>query len=269
MVGEYIDNNVATVSGKVTTEMEYSHEIYGEGFYQFNLEVARLSNSHDMISITISERLISKDKLLPGMYVVIEGQFRSYNSYSDSSNKLLLTVFAREITILEDSSKIKNPNMVFLNGFICKKPIYRSTPFGREITDLLLAVNRAYNKSDYIPCIAWGRNSRFCSNLKIGDNIKVWGRIQSRAYQKKYGDGSIVDKVAYEMSISKLEYASENNSDNRLLLCSNTDIMDNADINSAINASYTQDTQGVQDARDGQNARDAQDVRSVQGVRSE
>ena len=221
MVGDIIDNNIATISGKVTTEMVYSHEIYGEGFYQFLIEVARLSESSDFVSVTISERLINKDAIKPGVFAVVEGQFRSYNNYSESSNKLLLTVFAREIEIVEDESKFKNPNKIFLNGFICKKPIYRSTPFGREITDLLLAVNRAYNKSDYIPCIAWGRNSRFCSNLKIGDNIRVWGRIQSRKYQKKYIDGSVTEKVAYEVSVSKLEYASENNSGNRMIM--NTD----------------------------------------------
>jgi single-stranded DNA-binding protein len=151
----------------------------------------------------------------PGIYVAIEGQFRSYNSYSDASSKLLLTVFAREITFLEDKSKIKSPNKVFLNGYICKKPIYRSTPFGREIADMLLAVNRAYNKSDYIPCIAWGRNSRFCSNLNIGDNIKVWGRIQSRKYQKKFSEGQVIDKIAYEVSVSKLEYANDSSEDGK------------------------------------------------------
>ena len=205
MNGDTIDNNVATISGKVLTGLEFSHEIYGEGFYRSSLEVPRLSDSYDRISVTISERLMNKETVLPGKYVAIEGQFRSYNNYTDSSNRLMLTVFAREIAFLEDETKIKNPNKVFLNGYICKKPIYRSTPFGREITDLLLAVNRAYGKSDYIPCIAWGRNSRYCSNLKIGDNIKVWGRIQSRLYTKKYSDGSAVEKVAYEVSVSKLE----------------------------------------------------------------
>ena len=216
MVGDMVDNNMATISGKVTSEMAYSHEIYGEGFYQFLIEVPRLSESSDIIMVTISERLVDKDTVKPGVFVAIDGQFRSYNNYADASSKLLLTVFARELTFLEDELKIKNPNKVFLNGYICKKPIYRSTPFGREITDILLAVNRAYNKSDYIPCIAWGRNSRFCSNLKIGDNIKVWGRIQSRKYQKKYDDGSSIEKVAYEVSVSKLEYASENNSEDKV-----------------------------------------------------
>ena len=157
MVGNIIENNVATISGKVVSNVEFSHAVYGEGFYSFMLEVPRLSESCDVIPVTVSERLTNKEKLTPGTIVEVEGQFRSYNSYSSEGNRLLLTVFAREITFLDDEKKMKNPNQIFLNGFICKKPIYRTTPFGREITDILLAVNRPYNKSDYIPCIAWGK----------------------------------------------------------------------------------------------------------------
>jgi len=193
MVGNIIENNMAT--------------IYGEGFYYFMLDVPRLSDSSDKIPVTISERLASRDKLEIGTVIEVEGQFRSYNSYNSEGNRLLLTVFARDITFLEDEKKIKNPNQIYLNGFICKKPIYRTTPFGREITDILLAVNRPYNKSDYIPCIAWGRNARFSERLSVGDNIKVWGRIQSRTYQKKLESGEILTKVAYEISISKMESA--------------------------------------------------------------
>lgn len=210
MVGNIIENNMVTISGKVISSVEFSHEVYGEGFYYFMLDVPRLSESSDRIPVTISERLASKDKLEIGTVIEVEGQFRSYNSYNNEGNRLLLTVFARDITFLEDEKKIKNPNQIFLNGFICKKPIYRTTPFGREITDILLAVNRPYNKSDYIPCIAWGRNARFSENLTVGDNIKVWGRIQSRSYQKKLENGEVLTKVAYEISISKMENANEN-----------------------------------------------------------
>ncbi len=207
MVGNIIENNMATISGKVVSNVEFSHEVYGEGFYYFMLEVPRLSDSCDKIPVTISERLASKDKLTIGTIIEVEGQFRSYNSYNNEGNRLLLTVFARDIIFLEDEKKIKNPNQIYLNGFICKRPIYRTTPFGREITDLLLAVNRPYNKSDYIPCIAWGRNARFSEKLAVGDNIKVWGRIQSRTYQKKFESGEIINKVAYEVSVSKMEIA--------------------------------------------------------------
>ncbi len=208
MVGNIIENNMVTISGKIISDVEFSHEVYGEGFYYFMLEVPRLSDSFDKIPVTISERLISKQLLEIGKIIEVEGQFRSYNSFNNEGNRLLLTVFAREITFLEDEKKIKNPNQIYLNGYICKKPIFRTTPFGREITDILLAVNRPYNKSDYLPCISWGRNARYSQGLEIGDNIKVWGRIQSREYQKKYDTGETITKVAYEISVSKMEVCS-------------------------------------------------------------
>lgn len=196
---------MVTISGKVVSNIEFSHEVYGEGFYYFMLDVPRLSDSCDKIPVTVSERLSTKQKLEIGKIIEVEGQFRSYNSFNNEGNRLLLTVFAREITFLEDEQKIKNPNQIFLNGFVCKKPIFRTTPFGREISDILLAVNRPYNKSDYIPCISWGRNARYSEGLTIGDNIKVWGRIQSREYQKKLDNGEVLSKTAFEVSVSKME----------------------------------------------------------------
>ncbi len=203
MVEHIMDNNKVTVAGKVASPLTFSHEVYGEGFYNFMLAIPRLSNYIDVLPVTISERLLGEWELVEGTEVVIEGQLRSYNKFIDGKNRLILTVFARDICLKEE--EIKNPNQIFLNGFICKKPIYRTTPLKREITDLLLAVNRAYNKSDYIPAIAWGRNARYCEKLDVGDNIRIWGRIQSRPYQKKMPDGEVVEKVAYEVSISKLE----------------------------------------------------------------
>lgn len=206
MGGDIIENNSVTIAGKIETPPIFSHEVYGEGFYNFELSVSRLSDCYDRIPVMISERLVGKDMLKLGSVIEIEGQFRSYNNYSsEDGNKLILTVFTRELKFLNDESEIKNPNQIYLNGYLCKKPIYRTTPFGREITDMLLAVNRPYNKSDYIPCIAWGRNARFSEGLSIGDNLKIWGRVQSRKYQKKYSDGNIVTKIAYEVSISKME----------------------------------------------------------------
>lgn len=204
MVGNIIENNMVTIAGKVVSDLEFSHEVYGEGFYRMYLEVPRLSNTYDLIPVTISERLL-KDKIQKGNCIELEGQFRSYNSYSNEGNKLILTVFAREFRLLDSVESVKNPNQVFLNGFICKKPVYRMTPFGREITDILLAVNRPYNKSDYIPCISWGRNARYSESLNVGDNLKIWGRVQSRTYQKTLETGEVITKVAYEVSISKME----------------------------------------------------------------
>jgi single-stranded DNA-binding protein len=198
-------NNKIYLEGEVVSELEFSHEMYGEGFYTFYLEVPRLSDAKDMLFITVSERLISGMGVKVGSQLVLEGQLRSYNKFADGANRLILTVFARNISFCEERSK--NPNQIFLDGFICKQPVYRTTPFGREISDILLAVNRAYNKSDYIPTIAWGRNSRFCKNLQVGDNIKVWGRLQSREYQKKVSESDVIKKIAYEVSISKMERA--------------------------------------------------------------
>ena len=196
-------NNKIYIEGTVASKLEFSHEMYGEGFYNFEVEVVRLSDSKDLLNITVSERLITNINLEIGTDIVIDGQLRSYNKFIDGANKLILTVFARNIEYCDEKSK--NPNEIFLDGYICKSPVYRTTPFGREIADVLLAVNRAYNKSDYIPTIAWGRNSRFCQSLSVGDNIRIWGRLQSREYQKKISDTETVKKIAYEVSISKME----------------------------------------------------------------
>ena len=206
-----INNNI-NISGKISSDSKFSHEVYGEGFYNFNVHVNRLSDISDELPVTISERLIDRQDLPIGTNVHILGQVRSYNSFieSDKKNKLVLTVFSKDIKIIskEDNLQVKNPNEVFLNGYICKPPVFRTTPFGREIADILLAVNRSYNKSDYIPCIAWGRNARFVSNLEVGDNIKLTGRMQSRGYQKKLETGNVLEKVAFEISISKVEHVS-------------------------------------------------------------
>ncbi len=202
-----LENNSIYIAGKVTEECVFSHEVYGEGFYLFKVSSGRLSDNEDILPITISERLIKKEKLTLGTKVEVTGQLRSYNNYGSKKNKLVLTIFAREINLLEEESG-QNPNQIFLNGFICKPPVYRKTPFGREISDILVAVNRAYNKSDYIPCIAWGRNARYLSSLSVGENIKIWGRMQSRTYQKKNGD-EMEERVAYEVSISKIEVAAD------------------------------------------------------------
>ena len=211
-------NNKIYLEGKVISEMQFSHEMYGEGFYTFSMEVPRLSDSTDMLFVTVSERLIGGMDLAVGNLIILEGQLRSYNKFVDGSNRLILTVFARNIEVCIE--KTKNPNQIFLDGYICKEPVYRTTPFGREIADILLAVNRAYNKSDYIPTIAWGRNSRFCQSLKVGDNIRVWGRLQSREYQKKLTETDIIKKVAYEVSISKMEKV---NKDSETILMSDLD----------------------------------------------
>ncbi len=206
----YSENNHLVLVGKIVGEQKYSHEIYGEKFYSFDLEVVRLSSNTDIIPITVSERLLTNLDLSIGKNVEVEGQFRSYNNYDSKKNRLILTVFAKEIKEIEETgeqeeNKNEITNEVTLVGYVCKKPIYRQTPFGREIADILLAVNRAYNKSDYIPCIAWGRNARFCQNIEVGTEVKIIGRVQSRTYEKKYEDGTSETRVAYEVSIASME----------------------------------------------------------------
>ena len=196
------ENNMVLLTGTIIEGCVFSHEVYGEGFYTFRISSERLSDKADILPITISERLIEKELLQVGGRVEIAGQLRSYNNYNSKKNRLVLTVFAREIRMLEEAED-RSENQIFLNGFICKAPIYRKTPFGREISDILVAVNRAYNKSDYIPCIAWGRNARYMANLEVGANIRIWGRVQSRTYQKRVGD-EIEDRIAYEVSVSKI-----------------------------------------------------------------
>ncbi len=222
----YLENNYLTLVGKVTGEKKFSHEIYGESFYVFNLEIPRLSGNSDIIPITVSERLLKEETLQEGKKLLIKGQFRSYNSYENEKNRLILTVFAKDIVELEENEveeeeneivkKETITNEVVLVGYICKKPIYRQTPFGREISDLLLAVNRAYNKSDYIPCIAWGRTARFCQNLEVGSQVKVVGRVQSRTYEKKHEDGSVETRIAYEVSVGSLEVIDEKSEENEM-----------------------------------------------------
>ena len=216
MVTNYSQNNYIMLVGKITSEKKFSHEIYGESFFNFDLEIPRLSGISDIIPITISERLIANFDLSIGKQVVIEGQFRSYNTYEDSRSRLILTVFVKEIREKEEDEEIKVPNEVQLVGHICRKPIYRKTPFGREIADILVAVNRAYNKSDYIPCITWGRNARFCENMQIGTELKLVGRVQSRPYEKKHEDGTVEQRTAYEVSISSLEFVNKEDEPNNI-----------------------------------------------------
>lgn len=207
-------NNKVYILGEVLSKASFSHEVYGEGFYEMNVSVKRLSGQTDILPITISERLMESKKLEIGSTICAIGQFRSYNKIIDGKSRLMLTVFIRELC---DEKYPQNPNSIALSGYICKPPIYRTTPFSREIADLLVAVNRAYNKSDYIPCIAWGRNARFVRNLAVGEKIALTGRIQSREYTKKISESESKVMTAYEVSISRL--AAYDNVENFDLFC--------------------------------------------------
>ena len=199
---ELMNNNVATLCGEVEKDPVFSHEMYGEGFYESVLIVPRLSDSVDKIPFTVSERLLSDGHISVGNVVTLVGQLRSYNKIIDNKSKLLLTLFVRDVV---ENDEEQNPNVIDVTGFVCKPPVYRMTPFKREICDVLLAVNRAYNKSDYLPCIAWGRNARFVKDLVVGTKLTINGRIQSREYQKTLDDGTIDTRTAYEVSINRID----------------------------------------------------------------
>ena len=205
MSDKIIENNQVTIMGKVATEFSFSHEVFGEGFYMVEVEVKRLSNSEDRIPLMISERLIDVTQDYTGEYIMVHGQFRSYNRHEEQKNRLVLSVFVREISFMEEEPDGTKTNSIWLDGYICKEPIYRKTPLGREIADLLLAVNRPYGKSDYIPCICWGRHARYASGFEVGEHVQLLGRIQSREYVKRISDTETEKRVAYEVSVSKLE----------------------------------------------------------------
>ena len=198
---EQMNNNKLQLVGTVVKEPIYTHEVFGEGFYETVVAVPRLSEQKDYIPITISDRLLARHEVQVGDKINLVGQFRSYNKMEGEKSKLLLTAFVRDLLPIDESV---TPNTIEITGYICKPPIYRTTPFKREICDVLIAVNRAYNKSDYIPCIMWGRNARFVQNMKVGEKLTVIGRIQSRTYVKNLGDDKSEERVAYEVSVSKI-----------------------------------------------------------------
>lgn len=206
MADKILENNQVSIVGEIISDFQYSHEVYGEGFYMVEVAVSRLSNFSDYIPLMISERLIDTSQSYIGQKVYVTGQFRSYNRHEELKNRLVLSVFVREIEFIEEETEEMKSNQILLDGYICKDPIYRKTPLGREIADLLVAVNRSYGKSDYIPCICWGRNARFAAKFEVGVHVQIWGRIQSREYVKRLNEDEVEKRTAYEVSVSKIEY---------------------------------------------------------------
>ena len=204
MSDKIIENNQVTIMGEIVSAFTFSHEVFGEGFYMVDVSVKRLSNSEDRIPVMISERLIDVTEDYTGEFIMVNGQFRSYNKHDELKNRLVLSVFAREVEFIEEELDGAKTNTIILDGYICKLPVYRKTPLGREIADLLIAVNRPYGKSDYIPCICWGRNARYASSFRVGERCVVWGRIQSREYVKRLEDDQMEQRVAFEVSVVAL-----------------------------------------------------------------
>ena len=209
MPEKMIENNKVCVIGKVVSGFTFSHEVFGEGFYMVDVKCKRLSESYDIIPVMVSERLLDVTADYIGMLICVNGQFRSYNRHEERKNRLVLSVFAREVSFVDELEESSKSNQIYLDGYICKPPVYRKTPLGREIADLLLAVNRPYGKSDYIPCICWGRNARYASGFEVGEHVRIFGRIQSRDYVKKLSETEAETRTAYEVSVSKLECIDE------------------------------------------------------------
>ena len=208
MLDKVFTNNQVTIAGEVVSDFTFSHEIYGENFFLVNIAVSRLSDSCDIIPVMVSDRLMDVKGDYKGCILQASGQFRSYNRHEGVKNKLVLSIFVRELRFIEDDEvpeEQSKSNQIFLDGYVCKPPIYRKTPLGREIADILVAVNRPYGKSDYIPCIAWGRNARFAGGLEVGSHLQICGRVQSREYTKKIGEEEVEKRVAYEVSVSKID----------------------------------------------------------------
>ena len=211
MADKIFENNQVTITGEIVSDFQYSHEVFGEGFYMVEVSVNRLSNFADIIPMMISERLIDTQCSYIGQYIRVDGQFRSYNRHEEKKNRLVLSVFVRELEFVDEIPEGEKSNQIFLDGYICKEPIYRKTPLGREIADLLIAVNRSYGKSDYIPCICWGRNARYASGFEIGGHVQVYGRIQSREYVKKHSEGFPLKDYIEERAIDIANYIIDNN----------------------------------------------------------
>ena len=205
MSEKMLENNKVSVIGEIVSEFTFSHEAFGEGFYLVDVAVKRLSGQADILPLMVSERLLDVCRDYSGDTVEAIGQFRSYNRHEGVRNRLELSVFVREVRFMEEFTDYTKTNQISLDGYICKPPVYRRTPLGREISDILLAVNRPYGKSDYIPCISWGRNAHYASGLEVGDRVRIWGRIQSREYMKQLNGTESEKRIAYEVSISRME----------------------------------------------------------------
>ena len=204
-----LENNNGELVGKIVSDFRFSHEVYGERFYLVDVAVKRTSETIDYLPLLISEYLIDVNKNYIGEIIHVTGQFRSYNRHEELKNRLVLSVFVLEIEFIEEETEEMKSNQIILDGYICKDPIYRKTPLGREIADLLVAVNRSYSKSDYIPCICWSRNARHASGLPIGTHLKITGRVQSRDYIKHHSNGEEEERRAYEVSASRIEVISD------------------------------------------------------------
>ena len=206
--------NKVFVSGRIEAEFDFSHEVLWEKFYRTRVRVERLSGTEDLVPIVVSDLLIGRERMktsLEGKWVEVAGQFRSYNKLGEDGRKHLdLFLFVTAINIYDDEDELEevtNANLIYLDGYLCKPPVFRKIPLGRQITDLFIAVNRPYGKSDYIPCIAWGRVAQWASEFEVGNRVKLYGRVQSREYFKRFSKDTEAGEYrdAYEISVMRMQ----------------------------------------------------------------
>lgn len=202
MMPEKTDRNEARLRGWAAGEAELSHRSHGEVFYRFPLSVPRLSGINDVVTVTAPGRLLELCPVERGDELEVTGAVRTYNNRTGVGNRLIITVYAHAL-----SHSLADPeNQLKLRGTICRPPTHRFTPLGREICDMILAVNRSYGRSDYLPCIAWGSLAGRCARLEVGRRLELTGRLQSRIYHKETDQGS-QERTAYEVSVMELEEA--------------------------------------------------------------
>ena len=194
--------NRVILSGAVAGRPVYSHTSRDVSFFTFPLEITRLSGNIDRLNIIARSQLLENLEIEEGSYLTVLGELRSFNNKSDTGNRLIISVFARELSFEGDC----DCNSVYLTGTLCKTPNLRTTPMGRDICDMMLAVNRHYGRSDYLPCIAWGLKAREAAQWDVGTVISIEGRIQSRRYIKTI-DGQAYEKTAFEVSVTEIQKA--------------------------------------------------------------
>ena len=198
----YWNENAGRFVGCVLSEPVFSHENHGEDYFRIMLQIARLSGSADTLPLLVSRTQLEQTPVFAGERLAAEGEVRSFNNRSGVGSKLVLTVFVR--TLRSAQADEPDCNRLTLQGTLCRAPIYRRTPLGREICDLTLAVNRRYGRADYLPCICWGTVARNCAERAVGDELRLEGRFQSRSYVKKLGEQS-VSRTAYEVSAMSVQ----------------------------------------------------------------
>nr|WP_289290400.1 single-stranded DNA-binding protein [Sporofaciens musculi] len=206
---EFIESNQVSIMGDIVSPFVFKCETHGTKFYKAKVNVRRNSGEIDILPLVISDELVDTSQEYTGQFVLINGQYRSYNQQDGDKRRLKLFIFGQGVELIGKEPDTAAANHIFLDGYICKEPLYRETPLGRRITDILLAVNRPYGESDYIPCICWGKGAELAAGLEVGAHVQIVGRIQSREYMKKLTETEAEKRIAYEVSVKSILLVNE------------------------------------------------------------